>query len=211
MPPKQNINNRVVSFMIKFTTFLFAFVLFTDLYAQSVPFTIPKAFSVDQKTTISGQPEDFTTKMYVDDGKVRMEMAPRGMKMISIIRPDLKKMYNIMVEQKMYMEMPIDPKKDPLKVLPEINSKMEKVGVETVNGIPCDKYKFANDGMEIFAFISQENQFIVRIQSADGKMTSDWTNFKAGSQPADLFNPPAGFTKMEIPAGMKIPGLPAQP
>ncbi|MDZ4742581.1 MAG: DUF4412 domain-containing protein [Verrucomicrobiota bacterium] len=191
-------------------TLLFLFVLTLGMNAQTPPFNIPKAFSVDQKTTISGQPEDFTTKMYTDDGKVRVEISPRGMKMITIVRPDQKKIYNIMVDQKMYMEMPMDPKKDPLKALPDINSKIEKVGEETVNGIACDKYKFTNGGVEVFGYVSKETQFIVRIQSADGKMTSDWTNFIEGPQPAGLFVPPAGFIKMTMPAGMKIPGVPSK-
>src|SRR5271169_6118719 len=80
------------------------------LFADDVtsPFSPDAQFSADMITT-AGKGMTFTTKLYCDKGKMRMEMATQGMHIISIVRPDLKKIYSVMVDQKMVTEMPFDP------------------------------------------------------------------------------------------------------
>ena len=79
----------------------------------------------------------------MDNGKVRNEMNTHGMDVVLIIRPDEKKMYSVMLAQKMVMEMPLDPEKMKAKLPPTSgdDGKFELVGPDTVDGAACTKYK----------------------------------------------------------------------
>lgn len=174
------------------------------LVVQAVePYKMPAQFSAEMESKASGQ--TFTTRMFVDGDKTRVEATMQGMNTVSIVRKDLKKMYTLMMNQNMYMEMPLDDKTDPNKMMEDPKAKWEDMGSETVNGVDCNKIKVTSENGGAYFWYSKADKHPVRMATLDGKATTDYKNFKTGPQDASLFEPPAGFKKMEMPAGMMNP------
>ena len=138
--------------------------------------------------------------IYASGDKLRMEAKMAGMNTINIVRKDQSKIYTIMVDQKIYMEMPFSmDKRSPDDVLRDVNAKWEDLGADTVNGIACQKYKIVSADKGAFFWLSKDKKQPVRMQTEDGKVTVDWKSFVAGPQDDKLFEVPAGFTKMDMP------------
>jgi len=176
------------------------------LIAQGLDFISPFGslqFSADVViTTKNGM--TMTQKMYCDAGKVRTEMSMQGMQTISIERPDLKKIYNVMVAQKMVMEVPFDPsqfKSQPGDASGE-HGKYEPVGPDTVDGEACTKYRgmAAKSDKVFFYWVAAATKAPVKLATDDGSFTMIWKNYKPGPQDAALFEPPADYQKMTTPS-----------
>lgn len=189
-------------------------VLFGAVWAAaqtSAPIKMKTQFSADMTMTVTEQNMTVASKINMDGEKMRVATEVQGIQMIMIMRKDLKKMYNVMPAQKMYMEMPIDDKvKQAEQAVYDPTAKWELVGTETIREQACDKYKItAKVGGQdtcVFFWVNKSNQNPVRVIPEDKKAVIDWDNFKEGAQPADLFEPPSDFQKMALPAGMGVPG-----
>src|SRR6266496_6833250 len=72
-----------------------------------------KNYSADMET-ITPQGSQIS-KIFSKDGKTRMESGMRGSGIISIIRPDKKVVWMVMVDGKAYMEMPFDKSKNDIQ------------------------------------------------------------------------------------------------
>ena len=170
-------------------------------------YAYPKQFSADQViTTKDGA--TLTSKMYMDNGKMRSEMNQDGMQIVSIVRPDQQKMYSVLASQKMVMVMPLDPEKIK-RVMPPGSGgdgKIETVGPDTVDGVAVTKYKMTTgDGKVLFLWVDTARQFPVKMASEDGSFTMLWKNFQAGPQDAALFEPPSGYQVVNLPASINVP------
>jgi hypothetical protein len=132
------------------------------------------------------------------------------MNMESIALLDEKKMYMVMEQQKMVMEIPLnDTKTRQLQAATGGgNAKFDVVGPDTVDGTPCTKYKMTagNDPKVFFWWISTATNTPVKMAAEDGSLTVLWKNYKAGPQDPSLFQPPAGYQVMQMPAGAGMPG-----
>lgn len=174
------------------------------IQAEAIPLKSPSDFSVEMVTHAGGQ--DIASKMFKDKDKTRVETSMPGMESVSIVRQDLKKMYTLMPGQKMYMEMDLNPAMAaPDLTAPKGDMKWEKLGSETVNGTACDKYKVTAtvDGKssEMIYFLDSKGYPVRTEMSAGGQtMSVDYKNWKEGSQEAALFEIPAGYNKMQMPA-----------
>jgi hypothetical protein len=83
-----------------------------------------------------------------------------------------------------------------------------KAGTETVNGRSCVKYEGTNaNGETGTVWLDPKLRFPVKWQ---GKNSETWElrNIEEGSQPASLFEIPAGYTKFDM-GGMG--GMPQRP
>ena len=77
-----------------------------------------------------------------------------------------------------------------------------KVGNETVNGRSTVKYEGTNDsGDASQVWLDPKLRFPVKWQGKEG--SGEMRNIQEGSQPASLFEVPAGFTKMDMGAMMQ--------
>lgn len=77
--------------------------------------------------------------MFAKGDHSRMEMTAEGQRMITITRVDMKVVWNLMPEEKIYMEMPLNPKEPPkTEIKGETDRKL--VGSETIDGHPTKKY-----------------------------------------------------------------------
>ncbi len=182
------------------------------ILAASVAFAqhsnIPQ-FSADMRMTAPGGQQS-TGKIYWGSGKIRFDMNAEGHD-VSMIQDVAKKTsYLVMHQQRMYMEAgaanamggrmhapdlkAYDPN-NPCAAEPGYTCK--KVGAETVNGRSCDKWQFTGPNGDRTVWIDQKLHFPIRTVSSEGG-EMDITNVKEGSQPASLFQVPAGYMKMDM-------------
>jgi len=155
--------------------------------------------SSDVVTTANGQKH--TSRIYMQGAKVRMESAQQPG--YSIVRPDREVVWTVMPEQKSYMEMRLDPSRQPRtseKVQGEVTRKL--LGSETVDGHPAQKYEVTYKDREtsktMYQWMATDINFPVKMASADGSWTVEYRNIKMGAQPDSLFEVPAGFQKVSM-------------
>ena len=144
-------------------------------------------------------------KIFLSENKARME----SMGSVMILRMDKKVVWMLMPKQKMFIEQVMESKKSVgLSNKVEGETKREKLGEETVNGMKCDKFKVTfktGDKTEtVLQWISKEFSFPVKTASPDGKWSMEFTKLSKAPQPGSLFEVPSGFKKMafKMPAGM---------
>jgi hypothetical protein len=75
------------------------------------------------------------------------------------------------------------------------------LGQENVNGRAARGWEYTRDGERETAWIATDLRFPVRMVEADGT-TTDFTNIQVGAQPASLFEPPSGWTPMDMGAAL---------
>jgi hypothetical protein len=174
-------------------------------------------FSADMK--MSGhEGHSAAGKIYWGGSRMRIDMNTEGHD-VSMIHDITKKIsYMIIPQQRMYMELsannPMVGRTSDLKPYDPANPcageegyTCKKVGTETVNGRSCDKWEFTGPNGNRTVWIDQKIHFPIRTVSSDGS-SFDVMNLKEGSQPASLFEVPAGFNKMNMggmPGGRKRP------
>lgn len=170
-----------------------------------------KNYSADMETaTAQGS---FTSKIFFKDGKMRMESNTHGHKSINIMRPDKKVMWMLMVDSKTYMELPLDMRIQDIHAKlhdPNIKTDKEFIAHEVVDKHPAKKYHLTitTDGKKeksghIWEATDLDN-FPVKYQSEDKKMTTVWKNIKKGGVIDSAFEVPTGFKKMDTPV---MPGM----
>lgn len=181
--------------------FLPASALILLLFSVSV--ASADEFSADMKSTMDGRVSK--GKMFVSGKKIRMETEGN----VTIYRPDKKVMWIVMDKDKSYMEMPIDESQLP-KTEEKVKGEMSRkhLGAETVNGYKCDKYEVTykpNKGKSetMLQWISKDMKFPVKTADTKGKWTTEFSNIKK-SAPGDVFDPPKGYKKMQMPS---FPGM----
>ena len=171
---------------------------------------MPQPFSADMAIT-PRTGEKMTGKIYFSPPKNRMDMNTRQGSVSTINDSSTQTMYTIMHDQKMYMEYHLDqmpammrqqqaatPKSfDPAHPC-GAEMKCQKVGTETVNGRSCDKWVMTNkNGATTTAWIDQKLLYPVKTIASEGS-TWELSNIKEGAQAASLFQPPAGYKKMDL-------------
>jgi hypothetical protein len=178
---------------------------------------MPQPFSGDLATS-NANGSKMTGKFYFSPPNFRMDANSQGHN-VSIITNNGTS-YVVMHEQHMYMEsqpnqanpfmrqqpfMPrdFDPKNPCAWAKEKGASSCKSLGTETVNGRVCDKYQgTSSDGkVTTTGWIDQKLHFPIKAVSSDGS-TFDVTNVKEGRPDAALFQPPAGYRKMDIPGMM---------
>lgn len=130
----------------------------------------------------------------------------------------------LMPQQHMYMEMPAQSQSQRMsytnaffragdvenacgdwqKIEHAEGGSCHKVGNENVNGRTTVEYEATKASGDVNHFwLDPKLRFPVKWQ---GKNSSgELHNIQEGTQPASLFEPPAGFTKMEMPGMMQQP------
>jgi len=151
-----------------------------------------------------------THDIFVSHGNMRMEMqTPMGKgSMVVIFRKDKGVTWTLFPEEKFYMENKLDEAKlqKTFGKIP-IDTKKEDLGTETVNGFKCSKMRVETTtrmmGREIKStstvWTSDRLDFPLRSQGKDGGFM-ELRDIKSGSQPADLFEIPAGYAKRDMPS-----------
>jgi len=144
---------------------------------------------------------DVTTgKVFVAPQKMRMEMEG----MITITRMDLKLIWMIMPEEKMYMEMAIKPGQH-IPSSDKMEGEVERVlvGSHTIDGKAASKYRITvntNGQKESFyQWIASDSGFPVKMAALDNSWSHEYRNLVMAEPAASLFELPGGYTKMSMP------------
>jgi hypothetical protein len=147
-------------------------------------------------------------KIYFKADKFRMDMtSPENIS--AITRLDKKVVWNVMHDQKMYMEMPLNLKNKPM-VEEKFEGEIERkhIGNETIDGHPTKKYlityKSGNNREQVYQWFATDINFPVKTASVDGSWVQEFKNINMGSQPDSLFEVPAGYQKIQMPGGMNF-------
>jgi hypothetical protein len=131
--------------------------------------------------------------------------------MSMITRQDKKVVWNIMHDQKMYMEMPIREENKP-RVTKDFEGEIERklLGKETIDGHPTEKYlityKLGDNTQQVYQWWATDINFPIKTEAVNGEWKQEYRNIKMGKQPDSLFAVPAGYKKFDVPAGMMMPG-----
>ncbi len=155
---------------------------------------------------------NFTTvgKMYITPDKIRMDMSsPQDMS--SITRMDKKVVWNVMHDQKSYMELPFVEDRKP-RLEKEYKDEIERklVGKETIDGHPTEKYlityKARGKSDQVYQWWATDINFPIKTEDINGNWKQEYKNIKMGKQDDSLFEIPTGYKKFDMPGGMMIPG-----
>ncbi len=187
------------------TTMRKMFLLFLFLLGFSSA-ALAVDFSAESVMTNKGGEKTF--KVYVKTDRMRMEQ--KDPQMIIITRLDKKVVWNVMPKDKIYMETAIPQQKTSFseeKVEGETERKL--VGTETIQGHPTKKYLITytkgNKTDQVYQWWATDIQFPIRVSALDGSWKQEYRNIKKGAQPDSLFEVPAGFQKIQMPAGAVPP------
>jgi hypothetical protein len=170
-----------------------------------------------------------TAKIYFTKDKMRVEPTttnPRGGGGAVIVNFATQTSIVLMSQQHMYMEMPAQSQTQRLgysyfrvgdvedacgdwqQLAQNHGNSCHKVGSETVNGRSAVKYETTNSSGDVSYFwLDPKLRFPVKWEGKTSK--GELRNIQDGAQPASLFEVPSGYTKMQMPAGMQMPGMQA--
>lgn len=171
--------------------------------AQAAEFSADMVYTAGGGQTVKG-------KIYVKGTRTRNEMQSGPEKTVNITDSEAKKVWVLIPDQKMYMEMQPTPemaavnqKKEEL----DQSADMKLLGTEKVEGYECEKilYTFKDKSMGVMTqWVARELNYPIRIlyEGQQGKMTVDYKNIKKGGVSDSMFSVPADYQKMSMPGMM---------
>jgi hypothetical protein len=150
-------------------------------------------------------------KYYAGPEGIRMEGEFDGEPGITIVNFSRNVIWTVEGEERMYIEMPFEPEKVGTITSPcadlEMTGQLQKatrVGRETLDGRKVEKWHCeSQDGVDAVWF-DDRLKTVVRSRDHDGDSFT-LRNIRETRLSGDLFQPPAGYTKMAMP-GASFPG-----
>jgi hypothetical protein len=168
------------------------------------------------KRVISSGEGRMEQRYFQRDGSTnRMELHVNGEHSVVIMNGDRGVIMLLMPAQQTYMEGSSAGRAfDETNVeLPDPETwEIERVGRESVNGVPATKYRVATDGGEVtrmrgFIWVSDEGIPVrTDMVTGDDRIQMELSDLVVGPQPASLFEPPAGYQRIVIGNEMAIGG-----
>lgn len=159
------------------------------------------------------QDTEITSRIYMKDKKMRMEMKMPGTPMTSVILIDREANTSIMLipQQKMYMTVPAGQEPDEMPDLEELKEQYQfeqkDLGEEKVNGYDCKKtlirFKEKHRG-EMTQWYSEKLGFLVKMiskKSEYGDMSMELTDIQEKKLDDSLFTVPPGYKDMSAMMG----------
>jgi hypothetical protein len=209
-----------------FRPIIAACLLFVFVFLMLANLALAQDFSADVVTQKTGNGE--MKKVYATKDKVRFEMQGANPQMgpSAIVFDDAKHTYTvIMAERHMYMDAPVAVVKplitdfwrvdDPNDACPAWKKTAEeagtyknwgsctKLGSDTLNGRSTVKYEgVSNKGEKSHIWVDSKLRCVIKMDSGTGRGL-ELTNIQEGSQPASLFEIPAGYTKFDMGSMMR--------
>ena len=165
-------------------------------------------FTADMTMKAGGQV--MQGKIFVKGTSYRQEMNTMGQKQIMIFDGDKKTGWMVMPAMRMYMPLPkYDAGSTAMTDPDALDKKTTKkyLGKEKINGYKCKKYHFVfkdSSGTKMTQWISTKIEYPIKmiIEGPRGRMVREIKNIKEINLSNSLFKVPAGYKKMNMPAGM---------
>ncbi len=190
------------------------------IFLSAVAAFAQQDFSGDIIDTSSDKP---IPKAKISATKDKLRIEPQGgQKAVIIVDLSTHTTYGLMPDRKMYMEFtqaqapgmqqwnrelfrPSDVSNacsEWLKLPANRGTTCKNVTSESVNGRDTIKFEHTNpQGETGHAWVDKKIAFPIKWQAKNDKW--ELQNIKEGSQPANLFEIPAGYQKFQMPAGMQ--------
>ena len=146
----------------------------------------------------NGNPAETVTMRFSSKAsRIRMEGANgRG---YAIVDTGAGRMTMVMPEKQMYMELPADP--GMVAMFHGANASFLKTGTATVAGIGCTTYDATANGRASQVCLTSDGVLLrATSNEAERGRTLEAVKVNYEEQPAALFEPPAGYQKMDMPA-----------
>jgi outer membrane lipoprotein-sorting protein len=146
-------------------------------------------------------------KIYVKGENIRLDFSTPEGKSISILRGDKKVNWMILPGQKFFMEMPYS-KEEFSKTMhwPQDKANLKPLGAEKLHGYDTEKYETTMDTgagqKKVIIWVAKKLGVPIKMESADKSFTQDYQDIKEGGVSDKVFEIPAGYKKMTMPAGM---------
>lgn len=166
-------------------------------------------FTADQVTLSADGKSIAQTKIYFSGGKMRMDdfMPQSGAKLVMIYRSDLKKNFMLNTDKKIYTEGDLDEKElagalTSMASASIKNRKEKTLGEETVSGYRCSKKEIEAEIVVMGhkqttrSVVCQSPKFDLPLRSISGGNVTELRNIREGKPAADLFEVPAGYSKV---------------
>ncbi len=162
--------------------------------------------------TIETEDSATKTRIYSTPTMERREFSDGGQQIIMINRYDKKVIWNLMPDDKMYIEMatgtPTEKKEKAKPDLDDFKIEQTPMGQEMVNGVALNKGKMimtGKDGSKMGGFMWTTKEGIVTKLDAisvdkgqKSRFKLELSNLKIGKQPAELFEVPKGYEKLDM-------------
>lgn len=176
-------------------------LLSLPLYAQLKGAPVP--FAADWSNYEDGERQE-SGKYYVSKEGIRLEGLAGGEPFVVIYNFKQMVAFNLIESMRMYMETAINSDDLGMDDLGQFGTPCPAVasatrsGSETVNGRSTEKWVCTSaDQGTMTVWYDTKLQTVIRSDDEDGRF--ELTNIKEGHQPASLFVPPSGYSKMDIP------------
>lgn len=174
----------------------------TALQAQAATLPMPSVeYSADR--VIETSAGTFNGKVFSAKDKERSETTMGGMQSVMILRRDKQVGWMLMPMQKMYMTMDFAKAQQQSGAAPNDQIDITEVGSETIEGHASKKYKMLMKDGSGGGFIWVTDQgipvkmdFLSKSGGEKTRMTVTLKNLKIGSQDAEQFELPSGYTAM---------------
>lgn len=164
----------------------------------------PVPFSADWINYEDGQRQE-SGKYYAGGEGIRLEGIAGGEPYIIIYNFQRMVAWNLIESERMYVETAMDSDDLGLDDLGQFGSpcppeaRATRGGSETLGGRRTEKWTCAVPGEGVMTvWYDARLQAPIRSEDEDGRF--ELTNIREGRQPASLFVPPPGYTKMEVPS-----------
>jgi hypothetical protein len=145
-------------------------------------------------------------KIYVSDGKMRQEFVDEQGQTITIVRPDQKVVWVILLRQRSYMEMPLT-KKLPgqfIQIPPQAVGK-RLVGPDRVNGYEAEKYEVSvpvGGGLEKQTYwVAAKLGLPIKMECRERQFSLEYKSIREEKVPERQFNLPPGVKKLDSIGG----------
>ncbi|MBS0171514.1 MAG: hypothetical protein JSR62_14280 [Nitrospira sp.] len=163
-------------------------------------------YSADQ--IIESEEGAMKSRLYSTPTKERREMTQGGASMITIIRHDKQVSWMLMPEEKMYMENAGNSSSGGKSDLANYQIEQTEMGEEQLNGVVMRKSKIvmtSKDGTKMGGFMwTTKEGILAKIDALavekgqKSRFKMEQTNIHIGTQPAELFEIPKGFEKLDM-------------
>lgn len=151
---------------------------------------------------------DGPMRIYFGGQGSRMRIEPPNGQGYMLMDTAAGRMLVVMTAQRMYMELPRAQSMAP--ILDATNATFKKLGTDTVAGARCTIYETTSDTRKGQVCLTDDG-VMLRGQGGDtgSRQAMEAVKITYAPQPAALFEPPAGFTKMDMPdmGGMLPPAM----
>lgn len=146
--------------------------------------------------------ETITTKVWIKNNKMRMEMTAEGQLIITLLDMDAQTMYLYYPDQNMAMKVTYEPTESAMEEAQSITDYNPTIiGTETMDGKVCLVVEYNIEGQAVKMWIWKDKGFPIRVEMAttEGTIVVEYKNIEFVDIPDSTFQLPEGVEIIEIP------------